>query len=245
MYKTLSEINIFKSELDMAIDSSKINVEYGIAVPSIYLIKAIEIFKEYKNLRIYAQDVYYKEEGPYTGNVSYKQLLDCHVYGSLVGHSERRTMYNDTDEEINKKVLALSRNNLSTILCVGETLLEYQNKISISTIINQVKQGLKSVMDADAKNIIIAYEPVWAIGTGIVPKPEEVDLVIKEIRKTVSDLYNAKFGNSIKVLYGGSVNAKNIDSFLKLDSISGFLVGSASLKGSDFSELLELGGKYD
>ena len=146
-------------------------------------------------------------------------------------------------EEINKKVLALSRNDLSTILCVGETLLEYQNKISVSIVINQLKKALNSVMDNDVKNVIIAYEPVWAIGTGIVPKPEEVDLIIKEIRKTISELYNPKFGNSIKVLYGGSVNAKNINDFLKLNSISGFLVGSASLKGSDFAELLELGGK--
>lgn len=243
MYKTTSDINIFKSEFEMAIDSANINVEYGIAVPSIYLCKVIDIFRNNKNIKIYAQDAHYKEEGAYTGNISYKQLLDCNVYGSIIGHSERRAMFNDTDEEINKKVLALSRNDLSTILCVGETLLEYQNKISVSIVINQLKKALNSVMDNDVKNVIIAYEPIWAIGTGIVPKPEEVYLIIKEIRKTISELYNPKFGNSIKVLYGGSVNAKNINDFLKLNSISGFLVGSASLKGSDFAELLELGGK--
>lgn len=245
MYKTLSDINIFKSEFDMAMDSNEIKVEYGIAVPSIYLTKAIEIFKTNKNMKIYAQDAHYKEEGAYTGNISYKQLLDCKVDGSIIGHSERRAMFNDTDEEVNKKTIALSSNGLATILCVGETLLEYENKVSVSIVVNQVKKALDKVIHEDAKNIVIAYEPVWAIGTGKVPTANEVDLIIKEIRKTISELYNPKFGNSIKVLYGGSVNTKNIKDFLSLESVSGFLVGSASLKGSDFAELLKIGGEYE
>lgn len=245
MFKTDSEINIFKSEFEMAINDKEINVDYGIAVPSIYLTKMVNLYKDDKNMKIYAQDAHYKESGAYTGNISYKQLIDCGVDGSIIGHSERRQMFNDNDAEVNKKVIALSSNDLTTIFCVGETLLEYQNKISVDTVVDQVKKGLASVMDKDIKNVIIAYEPVWAIGTGIVPKPNEVDNIIKEIRKTISLLYNPKYGNNIRVLYGGSVSTKNIKDFLALESVSGFLVGSASLKGSDFAELLIEGGKNE
>ena len=245
MYKLLSEINIFNVEFQMAISNSQIKVDYGIAAPSIYLSKVVELFKENENMKVYAQDVHHKPEGAFTGNISYKQLKDCNVVGSIIGHSERRQMYNDNDSEINKKVITLVSNGLTAILCVGETLAEYQNKVSAQIVVNQVKKALNMVLDKDIKNIIIAYEPIWAIGTGIVPKVDEIDFIIKEIRKTVSSLYNDKYGKSIKVLYGGSVNSKNIKDFLSLESISGLLVGSASLKGADFANLLILGSENE
>lgn len=245
MYKTSSDINIFKSEFDMAVLDKTLKVDYGIAVPSIYLQSTIQLFKDNKNMKIYAQDAHYKPEGAFTGNISYTQLLDLKVEGSIIGHSERRAMFNETDIEVNKKTMALSSNGLKTILCVGETLYEYENNISIITVVNQVKKALNSVLDNDIKNVIIAYEPVWAIGTGKIPTVEEVDNIIKEIRKTVSTMFNEKRGKSIKVLYGGSVNTKNINEFLDCDNINGFLVGSASLKGNDFANLLIMGEKNE
>lgn len=245
MFKTISEINIFKNHLDMMIDDKTINVEYGIAVPSIYLQYTVELFKDYKNILILAQDAHYKENGAYTGCISYTQLLDVNVDGSLIGHSERRTMFNETDEEINKKVMTLSSKNLTTVLCVGESLDDYKQKVSVQIVISQLKNALEMVPLNDVKNIIIAYEPVWAIGTGIVPNVSEIENMITEIRNTISSLYNQKYGNSIRVLYGGSVNINNIDDFLKLENLSGFLVGSASLKGNDFTELLMKGSKYE
>lgn len=245
MYKTSSDINIFKSEFDMAVLDKTLKVDYGIAVPSIYLQSTIQLFKDNKNMKIYAQDAHYKPEGAFTGNISYTQLLDLKVEGSIIGHSERRAMFNETDVEVNKKTIALSSNGLKTILCVGETLYEYENNISVITVVNQVKKALNSVLDNDIKNVIIAYEPVWAIGTGKIPTVEEVDNIIKEIRKTVSTMFNEKRGKSIKVLYGGSVNTKNINEFLACDNINGFLVGSASLKGNDFANLLIMGEKNE
>lgn len=243
MFKTLKDINDFKQAFYAELNNKKLNVEYGIAVPSIYLMYAKDLFKDDKNMNIYAQDAHYKNEGAFTGNISYTQLIDTKVQGSLIGHSERREMFNDTDETINLKVKTLLENNLEVVLCVGESLQTYEQNKSVEFVLKQINDDLKNVSKANMSKLIIAYEPIWAIGTGKVPTVAEVDNMLSSIRKEVEKLYDANVANNLRIQYGGSVNLKNVKEFMTAKNINGALVGSASLDGKNFALLLQDGGK--
>ncbi|KFB07566.1 triose-phosphate isomerase [Malacoplasma iowae] len=243
MFKTLEDIKKFKKEFYAEIKKQKPIVEYGIAVPSIYLLEAKKIFKKDKKMHIYAQDAHYKNEGAFTGNISYTQLIDCNIEGSIIGHSERREMFNDTDETINLKTKTLLENDLTVILCVGESLQTYEKKKSVEFVLDQIKKDLKDIDKNLLKKLIIAYEPIWAIGTGKVPTVEEVDNMLLKIRNEIEKLYDSETASNIKIQYGGSVNLKNVKDFMKAANVNGALVGSASLDGKNFAELLINGGK--
>lgn len=240
MYKTLDEIKSFADEFFKAMNNIDNNVEYGIAVPSIYLVQAKQIFK---NVNIIAQDAHFKKEGAYTGNISYSQLLDCNIHGSIIGHSERRQMFNETDEIVNLKTKALLENNMQVILCIGETIEEYEANKSFDVIWSQTEKALNGIDASKLNNLVIAYEPVWAIGTGKVPTGKEVDELIAKLRNNLEKLYNKQIATNTKVLYGGSVNDKNASEFFAQKNIDGALVGSFALNPQNFAKLIQLGGK--
>jgi len=194
-------------------------------------------FLEYYNgvVPVGAQNVSINDNGAYTGEVSSAQLKSLNIPYCIVGHSERREYNNETDEEINKKVIKLLENDITPILCIGEKLEERQNKSTESVIKNELTSDLKGLSPESVERIIIAYEPIWAIGTGLTPTLEEIDQAMKFIKNYVTTTYNV---SKVTVLYGGSVSDKNIDELNTIESIDGYLIGGASSKPSAFQYII-------
>lgn len=188
-------------------------------------------------LVIAAENCFYEDEGAYTGETSPKALSEMGVTYVIIGHSERRKYFNETDDIINKKVHAAFRNHLTPIICCDETMSRRQSADRISWVVSQVTNALKSVTADQAKNIILAYEPSWAIGSGKTASTDEAEEGCYLIRQTVADLYSDEIANEIRVLYGGSVNDDNADDILAQIDIDGVLAGGASLKADSFLKL--------
>ena len=195
-------------------------------------------FLEYYNnvVPIGAQNVSINDNGAYTGEVSALQLKSLNIPYCIVGHSERREYNNETDEEINKKVMKLLDNGIIPILCIGEKLEERQNKLTEDIIKKELAGDLKDLSPELVEKIIIAYEPIWAIGTGLTPTLEEIDSAMKFIKNYVVSTYNV---NKTTVLYGGSVSDKNIDELNTIGSIDGYLIGGASAKPNAFKYIID------
>lgn len=194
-------------------------------------------FLEYYNdvVPVGAQNVSINDNGAYTGEVSALQLKSLNIPYCIVGHSERREYNKETDEEINKKVIKLLDNNITPILCIGEKLEERQNKLTETVIKNELTGDLKDLSPELVEKIIIAYEPIWAIGTGLTPTLEEIDESMKFIKDYVTNTYNV---SKVTVLYGGSVSDKNIDELNTVSSIDGYLIGGASSKPAAFQYII-------
>lgn len=184
-----------------------------------------------------AQDVFYEDEGAYTGEISASQLRDVNCKFVIIGHSERRQYLKETDVIINKKIKEALKWDLSPIFCVGETLREREQKKEKEIVEKQITLGLQAI--EDIKDIIIAYEPVWAIGTGNTCRSEDAEDMHIFIRDLISKLYNKDVANAIRILYGGSVKEENIDEIMKMPNIDGALVGGASLEASSFCRIVE------
>lgn len=192
-----------------------------------------------KDLKIGAQNMHYLESGAYTGEISPAILKDLKVSYVLIGHSERRQYYNETNESVNLKIKAAIKYDLIPVFCVGE-LLESREKGSTNIVLaNQIYKGLKDISAEDALKIIVAYEPVWAIGTGKTATSTEANDTIKSIRNMISKLYGKDVSSKVRILYGGSVNANNVVELLSQSDIDGALVGGASLKSASFIKLVE------
>lgn len=190
-----------------------------------------------------AQDLYWEEKGAFTGEVAPNMVAELGEY-VIIGHSERRTYFGETDETVNKKTLAALANGLTPIVCVGETLEENQSGKTAEVVARQVKAGLKGLSAADAAKVIIAYEPVWAIGTGLAATGPQANQVIAEtIRKPYAEMYGEDAAQAIRVLYGGSVKGNNAAEFFGQPDIDGALVGGASLKAGDFMEIVNAAAK--
>ena len=190
-----------------------------------------------------AQDLYWEEKGAYTGEVAPDMVAELGEY-VIIGHSERRTYFGETDETVNKKTLAALANGLTPIVCVGETLEENQSGKTAEVVARQVKAGLKGLSAADAAKVIVAYEPVWAIGTGLAATGPQANQVIAEtIRKPYAEMYGEDAAQAIRVLYGGSVKGNNAAEFFGQPDIDGALVGGASLKAGDFMEIVNAAAK--
>lgn len=239
MFKTKSDIDKFRSDFLNLLSNENLKVNYGLAVPSIFLSYVKELFYEDKKMLILAQDCHYELEGAFTGNISWNQLKNIDIVGSLVGHSERRQMFGETDITVNKKNKALLANGMISIVCVGETLQDYESNNSVAVVLKQVESSLINVTEIEMRNILIAYEPIWAIGTGKIPTSEEVCLLVEKIRNLIEKLYSKELSSSLQILYGGSVKPNNINNFLSNNNINGALVGSASLDAYDFFSLLK------
>jgi len=200
----------------------------------------------FSGLKLGAQNVFYlsadrqvKKSGAFTGEVSPLMLKDLGVEYVIIGHSESRKYLNETDEVINKKIKESLLIGLKPILCVGETDEEKNSGKKLEVLEVQITQALKGVMKSEAKNIVIAYEPVWAIGTGNNCSVDETMSSILLIRKIISKLYNREIADTTKIIYGGSVDSKNTNSYITQTGVNGLLVGGASLNAEEFIEIIK------
>lgn len=189
-------------------------------------------------LHLGAQDVFWEAEGPYTGEISPLMLKEAGCTYVIIGHSERRIHLGETDEMVNKKVKASLAYGLKPILCLGERLEERERDKTLEIIERQLDLDLEGISDIDG--LVIAYEPVWAIGTGRNAEPLEVNHSARYIRQIIEKKYNKKAAKNLVILYGGSVKAENVRSFMEQKEIQGFLVGEASIKGDEFIKIIKI-----
>ncbi len=219
-------------------DGSK--VDTVICAPFIHLPFLTEAARE-TPIRVGAQNMHYEKSGAYTGEVSPEMLENILVDYVILGHSERRQYFHEDDELINKKVKAALQNELLPIVCVGESLEQRENGETNQFVKKQVKAAFEGVRPGDAKKSVIAYEPIWAIGTGKTASSEDANEVCKTIRETLTELYNEQVSQEVRIQYGGSVKPENIEELLSMSDIDGALVGGASLEKESFLQLLEAG----
>lgn len=190
-----------------------------------------------------AQNMYWEESGAFTGEVSPKMVAEFCQY-VILGHSERRAYFGETDETVNRKVKAAYAHNLIPIMCVGETLEENESNRTAEVVERQVRLGMQGLKTAQAAQLVIAYEPVWAIGTGRAASAEGANAVLANIiRPTLQSMFDGKVAQAVRIQYGGSVNAKNAAEFFAMPDIDGALVGGASLKPADFIAIVEAAAK--
>ncbi|WP_297299673.1 triose-phosphate isomerase [uncultured Brachyspira sp.] len=190
------------------------------------------------NIKLGAQNLYFEEKGAFTGQISADMLLSVGCEYVIIGHSECRDIFGEKDELINKKVKRALDKNLIPVLCVGEHLEEREKGITSDIVSGQTKEAFKGLTEAEANKVVIAYEPVWAIGTGKTATPQDADDVHKTIRETLKSLYNDSVADNMRILYGGSVNEKNADDLLNMPNIDGALVGGASLVADKFARIV-------
>ena len=190
------------------------------------------------NIKIGAQNMHWEEKGAYTGEVSGQMLKAIGVEYVIIGHSERRQYFAETDETVNKKTKAAQSNGLNPIICVGETLEQRENGTAEEVITKQTKLALEGISKEQMENVILAYEPIWAIGTGKTATSEDANNSIKAIRNKVEELYGKETADEIIILYGGSVKAENAKELFSTTDIDGGLVGGASLKVDEFSKIV-------
>ncbi|MDA1196968.1 MAG: triose-phosphate isomerase [Nanoarchaeota archaeon] len=218
--------------LDNTIESKKVTI---VLIPSFTLLPAVASVIP-SRFSLGAQNMHFSAKGAFTGEVNASQLQDVGCSYVIVGHSERRHVFGESDGMVNKKVLAALAADLIPILCVGETAEE---KDTVDAVLKrQVETGLASVTKSQMKKVVIAYEPVWAIGTGNTATPAEADSAHGVIRKIVSSVYDVKTAESVSILYGGSVKADNCKELFKQKNIDGALIGGASLDAEEFSSIV-------
>lgn len=193
-----------------------------------------------ENIKLGAQNICDEEEDKCTGEISGKMLKDAGAQYVIVGHSERRTKFKEGGKSINKKIQIALKNGIKVILCIGETLADRNTLKIADTLRNQLTEALKGLYENELENITVAYEPIWAIGSGRTPLPKEIETVGKIIRKAISEDFSPKAGKEIKIVYGGSVNQKNAASFCKCSNIDGVLVGGGCLDCDNFLQILSV-----
>lgn len=189
-------------------------------------------------VRIGAQNMHWEEKGAYTGEVSGKMLKVINVEYVIIGHSERRQYFNETDETVNKKIKSALANELKPIVCVGETLAQREEGKTKDVITTQTRLALEGLSNQQVKNVIIAYEPIWAIGTGKTATKDDANNSIKEIRNEIENIYGKEVAENISILYGGSVNKDNCEELFRASDIDGGLIGGASLKVDEFEQII-------
>ena len=239
MNKTVQEAKDFVNALPQLPDTNE--VEAVICAPTIQLDALITLVKEGKaeGLEIGAENTYYEESGAFTGETSPVALADLGVKYVIIGHSERRELFHETDEDVNKKVHAVFKHGMTPIICVGETNEQREGGKAEEVVSDQVKKALAGLSDEQLKQVVIAYEPIWAIGTGKSSTAKDANEMSAFIRKTVAELSNQEVADAVRIQYGGSVKPHNIEEYMGKSDIDGALVGGASLKVDDFMKLLE------
>lgn len=211
-------------------------VDVLLCVPAIDIIPAMEAAKG-SNIMIGAENMYFEEKGAFTGEISPAMLDDAGVKYVIIGHSERREYFAETDETVNKKVLKAFEHGITPIICCGETLTQREQGVTIDFIRQQIKIAFLNVTAAQAATAVIAYEPIWAIGTGKVATTEQAQEVCKAIRDCIAEVYDTDTAEAVRIQYGGSMNAGNAAELLAKPDIDGGLVGGASLK-ADFGKIV-------
>ncbi|MBM6629799.1 MULTISPECIES: triose-phosphate isomerase [Mammaliicoccus] len=239
MNKTVQEAKDFANELPALPDTNE--VDSVICAPTLHLDALVNLTKEgvAQGLQIGAQNAYFEDNGAFTGETSPAALEDLGVKYVVLGHSERREYFGETDEDVNKKALAVFSHNMTPIICVGETLEERESGKAESVVGGQVEAALKGFSEEQVKASVIAYEPIWAIGTGKSSNSEDANEMCAHVRKVVAGAFSQEAADSLRVQYGGSVKPENIKEYMAQSDIDGALVGGASLKVDSFVALLE------
>ena len=240
MNKTRPEAKALIEELIPIAEKASCGVV--ICVPFTNLETAVELTKG-TNIKVGAENVHFEKSGAFTGEISADMLTEIGVEYVIIGHSERRQYFGETDETVNKRTKAALAAGLKPIVCVGELLWERECNITEEVVARQIKLDLFDVSAEDVKKTIIAYEPVWAIGTGKVATAEQAEEVCKLIRDVLAKLYDQETANAVTIQYGGSMNPKNAAELLAQEDVDGGLIGGASLKAADFGVLLEEASK--
>ena len=235
MNNTIAETKELITGLIPLVKDAKCDVV--ICTPYTDLATAVEMTKG-TNIKVGAENVHWAEKGAFTGEISAKMLVELGVEYVIIGHSERRQYFGETDATVNQRTIAALNAGLKPIVCVGETLDQRQKNRTKSVIKKQVVGAFANIDEEAAKNIVIAYEPVWAIGTGVTATDEQAQETIKNIRSMVAKLYGRKFANKMRIQYGGSMNPKNVAGLMAQPDIDGGLIGGASLKAEDFSKVV-------
>jgi triosephosphate isomerase (TIM) len=214
--------------------------EVIIAPPFTSLAAAVEEARGTK-IQVSGQDLFWEDKGAFTGQISGPMLKEIGCSHVIIGHSERRQYFGETDESVNKKIVAAIRNGLIPIFCLGETLQERESDKTFEVLKRQLVEGLKSLVIDNPLRFVVAYEPVWAIGTGKTAGPEQAQEVHAFLRDELGALWDKNIANSIRILYGGSVKAENARNLMGCPDIDGGLIGGASLKADDFIGIMEQG----
>ena len=237
MYKSKSEAKTFAVEFRDLVSDIK-DREVIICPPFMHISLLVEAFAG-SPVKIGGQNLFWEDEGAYTAEISGPMLKSFGASVVIIGHSERRQYFYETDETVNKRLFAAIKSGLMPIVCIGETLKERDSGSTFNVIDTQVKNGLKGLAGGDVFRLVVAYEPVWAIGTGKTATPEMAQEVHSYIRSILSDMFGGEASGSIPVLYGGSVKPDNIDVLMSQKDIDGALVGGASLKADSFERIVK------
>ncbi len=235
-----SDVKPFVDELKTYLPKTR-SCDTVLCVPAVNICSMLKYGKEAKII-CGAQDVSEHDKGAYTGDISAAQLNDIGVKYCIVGHSERRAYYAEGDLKVNAKVKKLLENKIHPIICVGESLEQREKNLTMSHINYQIRAALSGIELSELRHCVIAYEPIWAIGTGKTATSEQAQEVCCEIRAIIREMYGARPARSISILYGGSMNAKNAAELLAQPDVDGGLIGGASLKPADFAEIIKATG---
>jgi triosephosphate isomerase len=237
MYKTVREaVNLVE---DLAKNTKDVREREVVVCPPFTALSSIAKTIEGTHIKMGAQNMYYKEEGAFTGEISPLMLKDLNCTYVILGHSERRNVFGETDDLINLKLKAAFQTGLIPILCVGESLKQRESGETQSWVRAQVEKDLEGLTTSEIGKIVIAYEPIWAIGTGKTDTPEGANDTIGMVRNLIADKSSYEIAQKVRILYGGSVKAENIDGFMAQKEIDGALVGGASLKADSFSRIVK------
>lgn len=215
-----------------------------VLAPSMMLLQPLSMQIDRRKFRLAAQNAYHKDNGAYTGEVSFTMLRDL-VHYCIIGHSERRNIFHESLEDTSLKVAAALRNGIMPIICIGETQTERLAGHTRHIVHDQLSAALKNVASEDMQQVAIAYEPVWAISSGSDFKnhktvnPDDLKKIIKQIRQYVNELYGEAASKNVRILYGGSINSENVNTYIEVQGVDGFLVGGASINYHDFSSVVD------
>lgn len=236
MNLTPSEALSFAETLNQKLETYE---DTDIAIcPTFVALKEVKELLAKSCIKVGAQNVHFEDSGAYTGEISVGMLKDIAIDYCIIGHSERREYFNETDKGVNQKAKKLLENNIIPVICVGENKEERESKIHFEVVEKQVKLALENISKENVTKCIIAYEPIWAIGTGITATNEEAEEMCKYIREVVASIYDLDVAEKVRILYGGSVNKENAGNILNQPNIDGALVGGASLK-LDFIDIIK------
>ncbi|WP_099190873.1 triose-phosphate isomerase [Tepidibacter mesophilus] len=235
MHKTIKEAVEFVNEIKSEIKGT--DVEAVICAPFTLLKDLKEATKD-TNIKIGAQNMHFEEKGAFTGEISPLMLKELDIDYVVIGHSERRQYFNETDETVNKKVIKALEYKINPIICVGETLEQREADKTKDVVKVQVEEALVNIHEKDIKDIVIAYEPIWAIGTGKTSSSKDANDVISYIRDVVANVYSDQTAEEVRIQYGGSVKPANVEEIMNESDIDGALVGGASLQPKDYVELV-------
>jgi triosephosphate isomerase len=239
LFKTADEAITLVHELAGLVNNIS-DVEIVVA-PVFTVLSRVNTALAETSIRLAAQDCFWEEEGAFTGEVSCKMLLDAGCSHVIIGHSERRQLFGETDATVNRKIRAAAAAGLVPIFCIGETLAEREENNTFSVLEKQLTNGLAGLSKAELTRLIVAYEPVWAIGTGRTATDSQAQEVHEFVRGVIAGLYTAEFANGLRIIYGGSVKPDNIKGLIAQQDIDGALVGGASLQAASFATIVRLG----